>query len=275
MAEDRLLELPQLGSRLETQLVEEDFPRLAIGLERLGLATGSVEREHEEAAESLARRMLRDQGLELADRLFVPADPDLGLDPILGRSEPQLLEARDLGLRKLLVPDVDERRPPPEGERLSEELGSLAVGLLLERGRPLGGEPLESLRVELVRLDVKTVSEPVSHDPVLAELAQLGDVHLERVRRRRGWLLAPEVVDQALGGNRLVPVQEQEREQGPGLPAFCREGCSIERNLERAENPVLHSVPPHRIVTRRLQPFFRAGWEHRSGYDGGGGRNEN
>ena len=49
LAQDRLLEVPQLGARLEPELVEERLARLPVGLERVRLPSRAVEREHEEA----------------------------------------------------------------------------------------------------------------------------------------------------------------------------------------------------------------------------------
>src|SRR5262249_40868525 len=54
--EDRPLELAQSLTRLDPELVERGA-RVAIGVERLRLAAGTIEREHQLAAETLAVRM--------------------------------------------------------------------------------------------------------------------------------------------------------------------------------------------------------------------------
>ena len=65
-------------------------------------------------AHAAARRSER---LELADDLTVEAELDVGVDALLERIEPQLLQAPDLALRELLAREIGERRAPPERER--------------------------------------------------------------------------------------------------------------------------------------------------------------
>ena len=54
LREDRALQLPQLDARLEPELVGEDCAARLVHLERLGLTSGSVERQHELPAQALA-----------------------------------------------------------------------------------------------------------------------------------------------------------------------------------------------------------------------------
>jgi hypothetical protein len=44
-------------------------------------------------------------------------------------------------------------------------------------------------------------------------LAQTRHVHLHRLRGGGGWALAPQLVDQAVGAERLVRVEQQQRKQ--------------------------------------------------------------
>ena len=66
LREDRALERLQRRGRLDPEALDERLPGRAVDLERLGLPAGAVEREHQLAAQPLAQRMLRDEGLELA-----------------------------------------------------------------------------------------------------------------------------------------------------------------------------------------------------------------
>ena len=60
-------------------------------------------------------------------------------------------------------------------------------------------ETLEAREVELVAVRVQQVARRPREQALLAEqLAQLRDVHLERLLRRRGRLFLPERVDQPL-----------------------------------------------------------------------------
>ena len=49
----------------------------------------------------------------------VTAELDLGLEPVLERGQPQLVEPGDLVLEERLEREVGERRPAPERERVA------------------------------------------------------------------------------------------------------------------------------------------------------------
>ena len=69
--------------------------------------------------------MVRDERLELADERGVAAQLELGVDPLLDRREPELVEPRSLDLEARLVAEVGERRAAPELERAAQRLGAL------------------------------------------------------------------------------------------------------------------------------------------------------
>jgi hypothetical protein len=62
--------------------------------------------------------VLRDQALELADELAPVPEGELGIDPLLDRSQTQLLEPRDLALGERLVGEIGERGAAPERQRV-------------------------------------------------------------------------------------------------------------------------------------------------------------
>ena len=101
--------------------MDEEPPRVAIEIERLGLATRAVQRQHELGPERLAERMLTDERLQLADELRRAAEGEVGVDAALERDEPKLLEPWDLGLRERLARQVGKSRSAPETERLAED----------------------------------------------------------------------------------------------------------------------------------------------------------
>jgi hypothetical protein len=127
LPEDGRLELLQRLARLEAELVGELLPGLAIRLERLRLTPAPVEGEHELEPEPLPHRMAGHECLELRHQLGVAPEREVGLDTKLDRAESHLLQPRDLGLSELLVGQVPERRPSPEGECLAQLL-RCAVG---------------------------------------------------------------------------------------------------------------------------------------------------
>jgi hypothetical protein len=58
--------------------------------------------------------VLGDERLHLADERAMPAELELGVDPVLERGQPQLLQAADLVLRKRLVRELGQRAAVPE-----------------------------------------------------------------------------------------------------------------------------------------------------------------
>ena len=80
MPQNRALELGQRGARLEPQLVGELLPRGAEDVQRVGLPTRPVERQHQLTMERLTERMLRDERLELRHEILVPAEREARFD---------------------------------------------------------------------------------------------------------------------------------------------------------------------------------------------------
>src|SRR5262245_27302897 len=117
LTQDRLLKLPQRGTRLDAELVEERTARVAVDLERIGLTSAPIQGSHQLRAQPFTERMLIDELAELADKCVVTAEREIRVDAILERCEPQLLEPVDFCSRELLVGEVVERGTAPEGER--------------------------------------------------------------------------------------------------------------------------------------------------------------
>jgi hypothetical protein len=170
LAEHRFLKVLKRRARLDPELVDEQTPCIPIHAERFRLSAGAIERQHELSARPFAQWMLADEYLELPDELDVASEIEVCLDAPLDRSQAQLFEAKDLGLREWLVREVGESRPAPDAERIAEQSRGL-VG----RGQPcLLDEPLEAKEVELVRLNPQDVAGHSGDDSVASDaLAQL------------------------------------------------------------------------------------------------------
>ena len=111
MTQDLRLEPLELRAGLDPQLLDEPRARVLVRVERLGLPARAVEGQHELAAEASRGAGARDERLELADDVAVAAELEIGLDPLLERDQPKLLEPPDLGLRELLERELGERGP--------------------------------------------------------------------------------------------------------------------------------------------------------------------
>ena len=152
--QDAALEGPELLTGLHPGLLDDREPRLLIRGQGVLPAVGAVQREHLQPAQALVRRVLADEGVELADRLSMEAELELGLEAHLLRGDALLLQAPDRVLREAPVGEVGERGPPPEPERLAECRRSLARR---HRAR-LPHEALEAARVDRVGRDAEPVS---------------------------------------------------------------------------------------------------------------------
>ena len=186
LSEDRLLQLLERAARFEPEFVEQHAPCVSERRQRVGLPARSVEREHEIAPEALAMRVLCDQPLELAHELRVPTERESRLAKRLQAGDPQLLEPRDLALRKLLVRDVVERRASPQCEcPLERPLCALRVAGH-EQPATLVQETDEAVGVDLIRTRLEHVAASARAQPIRVEqLAQPRDVRLQALVCRR------------------------------------------------------------------------------------------
>ena len=125
--------------------------------------------------------MLLDELFQLAHQLACRAELEVGLDPLLERREPHLLEPAQFVTGKRLERQVLERAAAPETERRLQLLRSLAR----LRAARLRGQPLEARQVELLRVDPQHVPGRLRDEQLRADrLSQPRDVVLERGGRR-------------------------------------------------------------------------------------------
>ena len=262
LAQDRRLQALKQRARHEAELLVEGLARLPIDLERVRLATGAVESEHQLPAQPLAQRVVPDQGLELRHQVGCAAEREIRHEALLDRVQPQLLEARDLGLSEGVVGEVDERRAPPQLERRAEPVRCGRGILRFACPSALTQQALEPVGVELVGPDAKHVPGS-SRDQELAggassplgleRLAQLPDVDLESVGRGLRWL-RPELVDQPIAGDELVRMHQQDRKQGALLGRAQGDLGSAAADLERPEDTEFHRSPPSPQATTGRDP---------------------
>ena len=147
-----MLQVAQLRLGLEPKLIVEAGADRAVDLERLGLAAGSVQREHQLSVEPLAQRMVSTDSLQLADQHPVTPEREFRLDSLLERRQPLLLQPHHLWSCELLVGEITERRPAPERERLGEPFRRSLVVPGVERATSVLDKALETFEVELLRL---------------------------------------------------------------------------------------------------------------------------
>ena len=241
LAQDRLLEVAQLRAGVDAEPVHERGPRLAVGLERLGLAIRAVQRQDELRTQALAQGLGGDERVELRHQRGVAAERELRIEASLQRDQPQLLETTGLAPRERLVGEIRERGSAPETERFSEDGGGAGAVPLAEQPLSLADEALEPLGVDLAFPEAEQVPGRARDDPVRAQrLPERVHLHLERALGGRRGRLSPHGVDQPIRRDDLVRIQRETREHGTHPRAAQREGLPVVADdFERAENPKL------------------------------------
>ena len=188
--------------------------------------------------------MLADQDLELLDHLGVAAERELRLDQLLQRRDPQVIQASDLREGKRLVGEVRQRIPAPQRQRLLERSDGRVGAVAGKLGAAPGEEPLEAVRVELLGIECQLVAALARDDRAGAaasvrarqRLAQTRDVHLQRLGGAGRRALPPELVYEPVGCERLVRMEQQQREQRARLAPRKGEAAAIVEDLEWAED---------------------------------------
>ena len=118
--------------------------------------------------------MLGDEAFEFADELTMPAESEVGVDPILVRGESKLLEPDDLRLSERLPWQIGERRAAPERERVAQGVRRASRISGRERRPALLAEADELEEVDGVGVD----GEPIAggrrlEHPLRQELPEL------------------------------------------------------------------------------------------------------
>lgn len=243
MGEDPRLQLLQRSAGRDPDLFGEQTATLVENREGLRLTPGSIKRKHELAAKALAQRVLSHQRVKLGRQLGLPAESQIGLDPRLDRLLPKLLQPADRFGREGLVFEAGEGLSAPQAKRLAQRSRRRLRVAALELPAGLTGRGLEPVEVELLGLDQQRVALAPRHQQLgvtavlgLEQLAQARNVRLECGGSvgRRG--VAPELLDQPVGGEGLARVQEQQRQQRALLRAAEAKRLRTVGGLERPQD---------------------------------------
>jgi hypothetical protein len=175
----------------------------------------------------------------LGDHVVVSAELELRVDPMLERRDTKLLEPRDLPHEPRLVSEVCKGSPTPETQSFGELGRSIASGQRLG----LGNETLEPVEIDRVRIRPQHVSpRPGDQDVPADVLPQPRNVIVERCRGVGRRPAAPEILDQPVGADDLVGMQDQQGEHRPALRPAHLEEVAVGHHLERSEHPEFHPV---------------------------------
>jgi hypothetical protein len=195
LLEDALLEVPKRRAGVDAEFVCQGASGPVEGVERLALPPGPVQGQHQLAPQRLPERVSGDQIFQFADHLEVASGGQLGLDALLHRAQPGLLQAPDLALGERHMSQILERRAPEQRDPVAQ---SIARGRVLSTQRHPGPseQRLEAVQVEFAGLHPQPIPGRVRREPGAAFVvrqhpSQPRDVGLERGLRGRWRRTAP------------------------------------------------------------------------------------
>ena len=238
------LEPLQRFARLETEILGQLSPGVLVNAKRFWLPAGAVQREHQLAPGALSQRMCDDERFQLRKDGSVPTERELGLEFLLERAQPQLVEAGDLGLREVVVGEVGEGLSPPKLERVPKH--RICSFRIADHEAPssLIEQTPEPVGVELVGVDEQEVAtagrSQARAGPVTVRCAerapQARDLNLNALDRGGRRLFSPERVDQAVDRDHLIgPKQEKGNDDSLLATAQIDRGAVVAEQLKRAE----------------------------------------
>ncbi len=215
LAQDALLEVLQLGARVEAELLAEHVAGAAQRLERVGLTSRADQRQGQQRPQPLAQRVPRGQLLEVGGRGGVPAGGQGEAGAVLLGEQAELGQPVACGQRGGMVQQVGVRRAPPAGQCRVERPSPLPRGsrraarpqqrdgrkpgvhVLDDRDEPLGVQrPVGQVQGVPARRAEEHLRRRARRPVGLEGAAQAGDVRLQRGRRRGRRPIAPDQVDQ-------------------------------------------------------------------------------
>ena len=275
LAQHLAVELLQLGSRVEAELLREPLTSPRVHLQGVRLPSRPVERDDELGAEPLVERVRGDERLELTDRLAVPPGRELGVGCRLQGRQPQRFEAGDLGLHPVDVVEVGVRPPPPEPQRVAQVPRRARRVAQPEGLLPGADELLELVSVDAGGWQREAVPvgprlEPLDQPELGEQAPQVRHVAAQGHLGAARWCVTPQPGDEDGCRHGPVAVEDEQGEQGPLLASGDgAPGAVGGDDLQRAEDV----DPPragHAEVTRPCRarpPGPRVGSAASQGHD--------
>ena len=127
MPEHQPFELDERWRWVDPQLGHQRLARLPVGGQGIGLASASIQRKHLQSAQALAQRVRMYQRVQVRYQCRVPAEPQIGVEPVLQARQAHLLQPGGVGKDGRLVGEVGQRVAAPQPERLTQQLRRLLV----------------------------------------------------------------------------------------------------------------------------------------------------
>ena len=177
----------------------------------------------------------------------MPAERQLGIEPLPECHEAQLLEALGLAARELLVRELAVRLSSPEGERAPKERGSECRIALTHGIPPFVEQSLEAAGVERRILELERVAGAASDDACpLGQRLRSCDTYVCRTFAADAGGASPHSVSISASAERVSPRAGDERRQQPPLHrSGQRQRPLCAREFERPQNSNVHPASLH------------------------------
>ena len=133
LAQHGLLEVAQLGARVDAQLVAEQLGAPAAGLQGVGLPVGGVERGDEPGPQPLAQRVRGDEVLQVGDGRLGPAQGQQGVAAPLAGAHLQLGQPQPVARGGREVAQLGQRLAAPQRQRLVQQRDAALRGAVGHR----------------------------------------------------------------------------------------------------------------------------------------------
>ena len=216
----------------------EHLAASAIHIKRVGLAPASIQREHQLPQQPLTMGVQFDESLELADQHRGERPSARSASNRSSSAARRASSKRAISrLRERLIREIGERLAAPQPQRRAQQLARGRSVAISERATRVGDQRLEALGVDLTRLHRQQVAAPARDEHLVTQrLAQMRHVPLQRLRCRRRWSLAPQLIDQTIARDHLPATQQQDRQQRPLLRAAEHNPSFPVGHLQRPQN---------------------------------------
>ncbi len=249
MGEDRRLELAQLRSRLDADVVAQQPPGVGDRPQRLDRAAGAVQGQGQLGAQSLAVGLAGDLGREDRGELGVLAEGEADVDERFHRrAAPLLVVGADVVEAELLAGRAERRAGVQLEGPIQRPAGAAAVAVAVEVDA-LVDEGIEAVEVDVVRgheQDVAAIAEVdhrVAFDPGRGQrLAQVRDVATHRDLGARRWGVTPDAIDDAVDRDHAARIEQQQRQHRPLLGAAEVDG-TVRPDRRHAAEAAQHRRP--------------------------------
>ena len=207
----------EVWTRVGAQLVGQRAAGVFERGQRVGRPSRGGERADELRARTFPQRLRGDGLPQLGEDVLGPPERQPGLDVIVRRVGPQLLEPGGLGGGERRVGQVGERRPAPQRHRIAENGRRPRVLAVLQQRTAFARKGFEGGCVHFVRFDDQPVPGGGELDrcQVLQRRPQPGDLRLQGVRGAVRRVFAVHAVDQPLGRDESTGLQGEQRQQRP------------------------------------------------------------